>query len=144
MSESVAFLMADASRLFRRAFNAQARVHGVTGPQWRLLAMLARYPGVNQGTAADMLEVEPITLSRMIDRLEALNLTERRADPNDRRAWRLYVTDAAQTMLHEIRGISDVIADNALSGFSPEERESFVGMVTRFRDNLSGREDDHE
>jgi DNA-binding MarR family transcriptional regulator len=144
MSESVAFLLSDASRLFRRAFNAQARAHGVTGPQWRLLAILARRPGLNQGTAADLLEVEPITLSRMVDRLEAQGLTERRPDPTDRRAWRLYITDAAQTVLQDIRGISDSIADTALHGFSSEEREAYMRMTARFRDNLSGKDDDND
>ena len=70
MSDNAAFLMADTARLFRRAFDARARALGVTGQQWRVLVVVSRNPGINQGSAADQLEVEPITLSRMVDRLQ--------------------------------------------------------------------------
>jgi DNA-binding MarR family transcriptional regulator len=88
VSDDIGFLLGDAARLLRRAFDERARTMGVTRPQWRVLALLKRFDGSTQVTIADMLEVEPITLGRMIDRLQDAGLVERRADPKDRRAWR--------------------------------------------------------
>ena len=85
MSDSIGFLMADVSRLLRRVFDERARSIGVTRPQWRVLTVLARNEGINQNMLADRLEVEPITLSRMVDRMQDAGLVERRADPGDRR-----------------------------------------------------------
>lgn len=137
MSESVAFLIADASRLFRRAFDARARDLGVTGQQWRVLVTLFRNPGINQGAAAELLEVEPITLSRMVDRLQDARLVERRPDPGDRRAWLLHLTDAAVPLIDQIRDIANEILESALDGMSADERTRFSDLADRFRANLS-------
>jgi DNA-binding MarR family transcriptional regulator len=92
MSDSLGFLISDVSRLMRRRFDERARLIGVTRAQWRTLTTLSRHEGINQGGMADLLEVEPITLCRMIDRLEEANLVERRRDPGDRRAWLIFLT----------------------------------------------------
>ena len=83
--------LAESSRLVRRAFDARARAIGVTRPQWQVLSALRRHPGVNQGALADLLDVEPITVCRMVDRLQEAGLVERRPDPADRRSWRLHL-----------------------------------------------------
>lgn len=139
MSESAAFLMADTSRLFRRAFDARARCLGVTGQQWRVLVVVSRNPGINQGNAADQLEVEPITLSRMVDRLQDAGLVERRADPGDRRAWCLHLTEAAIPVIAKMRVIADDLLESAFEGFPPEERNRFTEAIERFRENLFRR-----
>ena len=96
MTDTLGFLIADVSRLIRRRFDERARLIGATRAQWRTLVVLSRHEGINQGGLAELLEVEPITLCRMIDRLEEAGLVERRRDPGDRRAWRIYLTDKAR------------------------------------------------
>ena len=93
MDENIGTLLAQVSRLLRRNFDERARGIGVTRPQWQVLGLLKMHAGSNQGTLAELLEVEPITLGRMIDRLQEAGLVERRADPADRRAWRIFLTD---------------------------------------------------
>lgn len=139
MEENPAFLMADAARLFRRAFNARARELGLTGQQWRVLVVIRRNPGLRQSVAADMLEVEPITLSRMVDRLADAGMVERRADPGDRRAWSLFLTAAAEPLMDRMRTMAEALTDDALEGFAPAERLQLVRLVERYRANLSRR-----
>src|SRR5258706_15552124 len=104
MSESLGFLISDVSRLMRRRFDERARLIGVTRAQWRTLVTLSRHEGINQGGLADLLEVEPITLCRMVDRLEEAGLVERRRDPADRRAWQIFPPPQALPPLHQLRG----------------------------------------
>jgi len=144
MTDQVAFLMSDASRLFRREFDARARALGITGQQWRVLVTLARHPGMNQGAAAEMMEVEPITLSRMVDRLQEAGLVERRTDPCDRRAWRLHLLDAAIPLVEQMRAMANAILAEALDGFSDSERTVLTGLVERFRENLTQRQSDDD
>ena len=144
MSEPITFLMADSSRLFRRAFDAEARSIGITGQQWRVLAALARQPGIKQGQVAELMEVEPITLSRMIDRLQESGMVERRADPADRRAWCLFLTDQAIPLVEDMRTIAHRLLEVALDGFSPDELTRFADYVDRFRANLVARQNDDD
>lgn len=136
MNDNAAFLMADTARLFRRAFDARARGLGVTGQQWRVLVVVSRTPGINQGNAAEQLEVEPITLSRMVDRLQEAGLIERRADPGDRRAWCLHLTDKAQPLIEQMRRIAEALLDQSFAGFTTEERDAFTGRIATFRASL--------
>lgn len=140
MSESIGFLLNDSARLFRRAFNARTRETGITALQWRLITYLKRHEGIRQGPLADLIEVEPITLSRMVDRLEEAGLIERRADPTDRRAWRLYLTTHAIQMLGEMRPIAERLVEEATEGLSAAEREQLIALVEKVRTNLSRRE----
>lgn len=136
MSDPLGFLISDIGRLLRREFDARARRIGVTRAQWRTLKTLARQPGCNQGMLAEMLEVEPITVARMIDRLEEAGLVERRRDPADRRAWRIHLTDAAEPLIGQLRRIGDGLGEDALSGLSEAEREALQDMMNRIRMNL--------
>jgi DNA-binding MarR family transcriptional regulator len=136
MQNNIAFLTSDVSRLLRKRFDVVSRRFGVTGPQWRMLAALRRTPGINQGALAQWLEVEAITAGRMIDRLEKSGMVERRADPNDRRAWRLFLTDAATPLLDELFGCATEVFDEAQQGFAPEERELLLALLERVRANL--------
>ncbi|WP_077148200.1 MarR family winged helix-turn-helix transcriptional regulator [Sphingopyxis sp. KK2] len=140
MSETIGFLLNDTARLYRRAFNARVRDTGITALQWRLMIYLRRDPGIRQGPLAELIEVEPITLSRMVDRLEEAELVERRADPTDRRAWRLFLNPRADAMIADMRGDTDALAEEATDGLSAAERDTLIDLVERVRANLSRRE----
>ncbi len=103
-------LLHDVARLHRVRVDQVARTQGMTRAQWVTLVKLERQPGLSQADLASLLEVEPITVARTVDRLEAHGLVERRPDPNDRRIWRLHLTEAAKPFSHRDhplpRGIS--------------------------------------
>ncbi|MBO6634979.1 MAG: MarR family transcriptional regulator, partial [Parvibaculum sp.] len=101
------------------------------------LAHLSRHQGLNQVGLADLLEVQPITVARLIDKLVALGLVERRPDPNDRRAQQLFLTGNAQPLLDQMWEAGDEILDEAYAGFSEEERTTFIDMLVRMRGNLA-------
>lgn len=137
--ENLGSLIADVSHLMRRTFDERARGIGVSRPQWRVLTMLRRHEGINQGGLAELIEVEPITLCRMVDRLQEADLVERRADPADRRAWRLYLTEKARGLLEDMRPLALCLFDDAMAGLAEEEREALFQMLARLRTNLSRR-----
>jgi DNA-binding MarR family transcriptional regulator len=137
--ETLATVVADVSRLMRRNFDARARGIGVTRQQWQVLTMLRRNEGVNQGRLAELLEVEPISVCRMVDRLQEAELVERRADPADRRSWRLYLTAKAEDLLAELRPMAEAMVDDMLEGLAEAEREALRDGLERIRGNLSRR-----
>ena len=96
------FLLHDVARLLRVDADKRARAHGMTRAQWGILIWLERQPGLSQKELAEILEVEPITVARLIDRLEARGMVERRPDPKDRRIWRLHLCPPAIPVLREI------------------------------------------
>lgn len=140
MNETIGFLLNDTARLFRRAFNARTRDSGVTALQWRLISYLKRHEGIRQGPLADLIEVEPITLSRMVDRLAEAGLVERRADPTDRRAWQLHLTPRARDLLKVMRRTADRLTEEATEGLNDAERAQLIALVGRVRCNLSRRD----
>ena len=98
------FLLHDVARLLRVDADKRARAHGMTRAQWGILIWLERQPGLSQKELAEILEVEPITVARLIDRLEGRGMVERRPDPKDRRIWRLHLCPPAHLVLREIDG----------------------------------------
>src|ERR1700761_3768888 len=96
------FLLPDVARLIRVDADKRARAHGMTRAQWGILIWLERQPGLSQKELAEILEVEPISVARLIDRLEARGMVERRPDPKDRRIWRLHLQPAAVDVLQDI------------------------------------------
>jgi DNA-binding MarR family transcriptional regulator len=139
MNENMGMLMAQVSRLMRRAFDEKARTIGVTRPQWQVLTLLNLHEGINQGGLAEVLEVEPITLGRMIDRLQDAALVERRPDPADRRAWRLHLTDKARELLETLQPLAISMIDSSLEGVSDEDRNAMTQALQRMRANLTRR-----
>jgi DNA-binding MarR family transcriptional regulator len=139
MSETIGFLLNDTARLFRRAFYARARGSGITALQWRLVTYLIRHDGIRQGPLAELIEVEPITLSRMVDRLVEAGLVERRADPTDRRAWLLHLTPRARAMIQSKSHLVEQLTEEATEGLSAAERDQLIALVERVRANLSRR-----
>ncbi len=137
MDDNIASMVSDVTRLIRRAFDERARGIGVTRPQWRVLSTLHRNQGINQGGLADLLEVEPITLCRMVDRLQDAELVERRRDPADRRAWRLHLTGKAQALLDKMRPLAESLFEDAVEGLSDGEQAQMMASLERVRQNLS-------
>ncbi len=136
MDDHLAVKLGETARLLRRSFDARARRIGVTRPQWQVLTALRRHEGVNQGGLADLLDVEPITVCRMVDRLQEAELVERRADPADRRSWRLFLTDRARRLLDELRPLAHAFLEEAFDGIDAAERERFERTLDRVRLNL--------
>lgn len=134
---SIAYLLADSARLLRRAFDARVRELGMTSPQARLLLLLARTEGENQGFYAERLEVEPISLARMIDRMGDAGLIERRPDPADRRAWRVHLTERARDMVDAVRNAAIPLEAQLLTGLSQAQRDDLALSLEAVRANLS-------
>lgn len=139
MEDNIGSMLADTSRLIRRAFDERARSIGVTRPQWQVLTTLKRNEGTHQGNLAEMLDTEPITLCRMIDRLQEADLIERRQDPSDRRAWRLFLTAKARQLLDDLQPLGREVMALALDGVTQEERDELRGLLDRIRQNLARR-----
>ena len=137
MTDNIGFLTSDVSRLMRRRFDERARAIGVTRAQWRTLTTLNRHEGINQGRLAELLEVEPITLCRMVDRLEEAGHVERRRDPNDRRAWQIYLTESARPLIDQLGVIAEGLFDQALDGIDSERQAAFIATLNHLRANLA-------
>lgn len=139
--ETLPFEIAETAHALRRSFDRRAATLGVTRAQWKVLFRLSRTPGLRQVELADKLDVEPITLSRIIDRLADAGLVERVPDPSDRRAWRLQVTEAAQPLIAKLRKLADGLIDDAFKGLSDEELELMRGKLALVRENLAAAEE---
>ncbi len=139
LDRSFGFLLHDIARLMRKRYEQRARPLGLTRAQGQVLAHLQRREGINQSGLAELLELEPITLARLIDRMEEAGLVQRRADPADRRAHRLYLTERAGPVLEQSRSVGDAVRAEAFAGIADEERERLVDLLVRVRANLSER-----
>jgi MarR family transcriptional regulator, transcriptional regulator for hemolysin len=140
LTRSLGFLLADVSRLMRRRFDARAREIGLTRAQWRVLTQLRRREGINQTALAEIMEIEPISLGRHIDRLVEKDFVERRADPRDRRAWRLYLKPEVQPVLDRLRTISNANRKEVLQGIPTEESETLIDTLLKIKSNLTALE----
>ena len=137
LDRSLGFLLGDSSRLLRKRFDRLARSLGMTRAQWGVIAVLRRDEGINQTAMADIMDIEPITLGRHIDRLEEAGWVERRPDPDDRRAWRIFLTDKVQPVLEEMENIAIEVRNDAMVDFSSMERERFIDDLIRVKSNLA-------
>lgn len=129
--------MADNSRMLRCLFDDRVRSLGLTAAQARLLLSLHRNPGNNQAFYAERLEVEPITLTRTIDRMEESGWIERRPDPNDRRARILRLTGKSRQIVEQLDETVDHLFEDMLRGLSPSERNSLHALLERIGANLA-------
>lgn len=130
------FLLHDVARLIRVEADKRARVHNMTRAQWGLVLLLGREPGLSQKEVADRLDVEPISVARLVDRLEAGGLVERRADEQDRRIWRLHLLPAATSLLDEIKHDRQVLADFVERGIPQDIRTKMIEGLLRMKSNL--------
>ena len=141
LDRSLGFLLNDVSRQMRNRFDRQARALGLTRAQWRVMMFLRRHEGARQNELAALLEVENVTLGRHIDRLEESGWVERRPDPTDRRAWRLFLAEKSMPMLDKLAVFLIETRETALYGFSSEERETLIETLIRMKTNLVDADD---
>ena len=134
--EVFAFEIAETARFIRREANRRAALLGSTGAQWRVLARLSRRDGLRQVELAEALDVEPITLARMVDRLEESGLVERRKDPEDRRAWRIHLTAAAAPVMAELQAMGEAFHADMLRGISAADLAVVRQVFAHLRSNL--------
>lgn len=130
-------LLNDVARLIRTRFDQLARVYGMTRAQWVILVRLSRQPGLSQNEMAAICEVEPITVGRLIDRLEARGFVERRPDPADRRIRRLHLLPAAQQMIDVIARYREEQVGAILAGIGSDSREALVDALLQIKSNLT-------
>lgn len=135
--ETLPFEISETAHALRKAFDRRAVGMGVTRAQWKVLFRLSRHPGLRQIELADILDIEPITLSRIVDRLEEGGLVERVADPTDRRVWRLHVTVRARPLIAKLRAVADVMISEAFAGVDPKDIEITRAVLGKVRENAS-------
>jgi DNA-binding MarR family transcriptional regulator len=126
------------ARTLRTRFDQKARAtHAMTRAQWVILSRLDRQPGMSQNEMAAICEVEPITVARLIDRLEARGLVERRADPTDRRIKRLHLLPAAKPILETINHSRELMNERIISGLDAKTRETLIDALLVIKENLA-------
>ena len=134
--DMLGFLLADVSRMMRRAFNKRLEGSNLTLAQARALVYASRHEGIRQSHLAEMLEILPITLTRLIDQLVADGFVERRPDPNDRRAHQIFITKQAPPILSSIQQAAHSIQANALAGLDEQQASQLLSSLQTMRDNL--------
>lgn len=139
-TERLGFLLHDAARLLRKRFEARASGYGLSAAQWRLLVRLVKDEGVAQARLAELLEIEPISVSRLLDRMGEGGWIERRQDANDRRVRMIFPTDKSRAAFAEVKSMAGEVYEDALAGLSPEARKATIDGLIRIVDNLSDGE----
>lgn len=137
---SFGFLVNDCARMMRRNFERRARAIGLTRAQWAAIAYLRRNEGCNQSTLADLLDVEPITLARLLDRMEAKGWIRREPDLKDRRARLVFLTEKAKPLVEQLAEFATDTRAVAMGGLSHEEQERLIELLIHVRGNLSTRD----
>ena len=135
-NREILFAISDVGRLLRTFADHKARHFGMTRAQWALLLKLERHEGLKQSDLAEQLDIQPITLTRLVDRLCNNGLIERRPDPNDRRAKRLYLTAAARPLLDRIETQVEELAEIVLAGIDNPSSTALLTQLGRARENL--------
>ncbi|MBL8268821.1 MarR family winged helix-turn-helix transcriptional regulator [Steroidobacter sp.] len=138
-TRNLGFMLKTLERSYRKRFEALAQERSLTLPQCKALASLARNEGISQIKLAEIAEIEPMTLVRILDRMEADGWIERRPDPVDRRARCLYVTPGANPVLEQIDKVSAQMRTEALQGLSADERNQLMRLLERVQLNMSSQ-----
>ncbi|SER52847.1 DNA-binding transcriptional regulator, MarR family [Faunimonas pinastri] len=133
---TLGFLLHDVARLLRKRFEQRSRAARLTRSQWQVLAYLAGNEGIHQSALAELLDIEPITLVRLIDRMEARGLVERRHHATDRRVWLLFLQPEARPLLEIMRHTGHLTREEAFSGISPAERDRLLQTLSLIKSNL--------
>jgi len=130
------FLLHDVARHLRLDADRRASAYGLTRAQWVILMWLDRQPGLSQKELAEIVEVEPITVGRLIDRLEAREFVERRADPQDRRIWRLHLRPAAVPVLRALQDERSSMLQMVSSGLDAATIATLKTGLARMKANV--------
>jgi MarR family transcriptional regulator, transcriptional regulator for hemolysin len=139
VDSDVLVLLYDVARHMRTYADQMARAHGMTRAQWVILARLERQPDLSQNELAALAEVTPMTIARLIDRLEALGLVKRCIDPKDRRIWRLRLTAAAEPLLAEIKQMRAKLHEVMTKGMDPAVLDTMSVGLRQMKDNVSSQ-----
>jgi MarR family transcriptional regulator for hemolysin len=133
------FLLKDVGRLYAKKFDQRVRCLGVTLAQCRVLGNLGRNEGISQAELAEAMDMEAITVARLLDRMAAAGWVERRPDPTDRRAYRLFLTEKVRPIYAEILATAEEVHGEALRGLSPHQVDSLIALLDLVQTNLSDR-----
>ena len=136
LRRDLAFTINDVARLLRTYADQKAAQYGMSRAKWAVLARLDRFEGLKQTELADMLDLQPISLTRLLDSLCANGLIERRADPDDRRAKRLFLTPAARPLLDRLGDLAEQLMGTALAGLDQRDSKALLAQLSTIKDNL--------
>ncbi|OBQ67297.1 MarR family winged helix-turn-helix transcriptional regulator [Mesorhizobium erdmanii] len=135
-SPNISFVLHDVARLLRKRFEQRSLTSGLTRAQWQVLACLCLHEGIHQNKLADLIEIMPITLARLLDKMEARGFVERRPNPADRRAWLLYLTPKARPLVATMRGNGQKTRDEAFAGLSSDAQQHLLQTLSLIKSNL--------
>jgi MarR family transcriptional regulator for hemolysin len=138
--DRLGFLIHDVQRLMRRLFEARASGLGLSAAQWRLMVRVAKEQGIAQARLAEILEIEPISVSRLVDRMEEGGWIERRSDATDRRVRMIFPTSKASEAYAEVKSLAGEVYELSLTGVSPEDRRVLITGLEAMVENLTGAE----
>jgi MarR family transcriptional regulator, transcriptional regulator for hemolysin len=136
-SRTLGFMLSTCARLLRKRFEQNSQGSGLTLSQWKVLVSLSTNEGINQAGLADLLDVEPITLARSIDKLQAMKLVERRPHPTDKRVWLLHLMPAADEKIDFAKVIGDATRAEALTGISRADLDHLLKTLGKVEQNLA-------
>lgn len=133
---TIGFLLHDVARLTRKRFEQNARGLGLTRAQWQVLVIVQKAEGIQQSMLAEMIEIEPITLARLLDRLETAKMVERRPHPTDRRIKQIYLLPDARPLIAQMHEIGEITRAEVLADIDEADRERLAAILTVMRSNL--------
>lgn len=135
-TREIAVSIVDVARMLRTYADQRARQFGISRAQWTVLMRLDRSEGLNQSELAEILDLQPISLTRLLDRLAGNGLIERRPDPNDRRANRLYLTAAARPLLKQLTSLGEDVMQIVLQNVDEFAQEQLLRNLDTMKNNL--------
>ncbi|MFT4275630.1 MAG: MarR family transcriptional regulator [Rhodopseudomonas sp.] len=136
--QNIIFVFAEVQRLIRAYADKQASRHGITRAQWAVLAKVERAEGLKQSELAEQMELQPITLTRLIDKLCDNGWLERRSDDTDRRCKRLHLREAARPLLGKLAELRAELTATALAGLTPDDAQRLLRQMQIIKENLRG------
>ncbi|HXD45572.1 MAG TPA: MarR family transcriptional regulator [Pseudolabrys sp.] len=136
ISREIAITIIDVARMLKTYADQRARQFGISRAQWTVLMRLDRFEGLKQSELAEVLDLAPISLTRLLDRLAENGLIERRADPNDRRANRLYLTPAARPLLKQLSALGEDMMETVLDTIDETARDRLLKDLDAIKNNL--------
>jgi DNA-binding MarR family transcriptional regulator len=138
--DRVGFLIHDVARLLRKRFEQRGSEHGLSAAQWRLLVRVVKEEGATQARIAELLEIEPISVSRLLDRMEDGGWVERRQGVEDRRVRMVFPTPKAREAFSAVKSMAGEVFDQALTGLDEKERAALIGALELMAANLADGE----
>jgi MarR family transcriptional regulator for hemolysin len=134
--DRLGFLIHDVQRLLRKRFETRASGLGLSSAQWRLMVRVAKEEGISQARLAELLEIEPISVSRLVDRMEEGGWIERRSDAADRRVRMIFPTAKASAAYAEVKSLAGEVYEESLVGVSPQDRRVLISALDAMAQNL--------